>query len=127
MHFLRWHAIQLHDRNEIDKDGLVMQYGSPDTVNNDQGCELRAEEFTNVVRANGYKLRMDGRGDGSDNAFLERFRHSLKYERAYLRGRGSVSARRLESHSTFAAATRSGRSQALKTPHLMNSARPIYR
>ena len=40
--------------------------------------------FTNVLRNNGIRISMDGRGRWLDNVFIERLWRSLKYENVYL-------------------------------------------
>ena len=83
-----------HAREVIEQ--AFMRHGTPDIVNTDQGSQFTATEFTDVVLAQGCKLRMDGRGAWRDNVFVERFWRSVKYERVYLRAYDSVSAARFD-------------------------------
>lgn len=62
----------------------VRLHGKPEIVNTDQGSQFSAEEFTHSVLSKGIKLSMDGKGRAIDNAFIERFWRSIKYEKLYL-------------------------------------------
>lgn len=70
------------------------RWGPPEILNSDQGVQFTAEEFTSVVKANGVRISMDGRGRCLDNVFVERLWRSLKYENVYLMDyEGQVEAR----------------------------------
>ena len=58
--------------------------GKPDIFNTDQGSQFISFAFTNVLRDNGIRISMDGRGRWLDNVFIERLWRSLKYECVYL-------------------------------------------
>ena len=60
------------------------KYGIPDIFNTDQGSQFTSFAFTNVLRDNGIRISMDGRGRWLDNVFIERLWRSLKYENVYL-------------------------------------------
>ena len=60
------------------------KYGTPDIFNTDQGSQFTSVAFTNVLRNNGIRISMDGRGRWLDNVFIERLWRSLKYENVYL-------------------------------------------
>lgn len=45
---------------EIQQEAIA-RYGTPGIINTDQGSQLTAIEFTDVVLARGCKLSMDGR------------------------------------------------------------------
>jgi len=62
----------------------VRLHGEPEIINTDQGSQFTAEEFTQSVLSKGIKLSMDGKGRAIDNAFIERFWRSIKYEKIYL-------------------------------------------
>lgn len=77
--------------NTMDADFCVSaleealaKYGKPDIFNTDQGSQFTSFAFTNVLRANGIRISMDGRGRWLDNVFIERLWRSLKYECVYL-------------------------------------------
>lgn len=59
-------------------------YGTPDIFNTDQGSQFTSFDFTNVLKENGIKISMDGKGRWMDNVFIERLWRSLKYECVYL-------------------------------------------
>ena len=62
----------------------IAQYGKPDIFNTDQGAQFTSEVFSQYIVGQGIRLSMDGKGRATDNAFIERFWRSLKYEHIYL-------------------------------------------
>lgn len=74
----------------------IAQYGAPEIVNTDQGCQFTSAEFTRPLLEAGIRLSMDGKGRCLDNVFVERLWRSLKYEevhlKAYADGREARSA-----------------------------------
>ena len=58
----------------------MTRYGIPEIFNSDQGSQFTSKEFTDVLKEYGVKISMDGRGRCHDNAKMERFWWSLKYE-----------------------------------------------
>ena len=77
--------------NTLEADFCVLaleealaKYGTPDIFNTDQGSQFTSFAFTNVLRSNGIRISMDGRGRWLDNVFIERLWRSLKYENVYL-------------------------------------------
>jgi putative transposase len=83
-----------HAREVIEQ--AFARWGTPQIVNTDQGAQFTAEEFTEVVLAQGCQLSMDGRGAWRDNVFVERLWRSVKYERVYLKAYDSVSVARAD-------------------------------
>lgn len=61
-------------------------YGVPEIFNSDQGSHFTAIEWIAILKDNGIRISMDGRGRYWDNIFTERFWRSLKYENVYLKG-----------------------------------------
>jgi len=59
-------------------------YGRPKIFNTDQGSQFTSFDFTSVLKENGIKISMDGKGRWMDNVFIERLWRSLKYECVYL-------------------------------------------
>lgn len=57
----------------------------PEIMNTDQGCQYTSLEWTSMLRDNGVRISMDGRGRWLDNVMVERLWRSLKYEDVYLR------------------------------------------
>jgi len=70
----------------------MMKYGKPEIFNTDQGCQFTSLEFTGLLKSNGIKISMDGRGCWRDNVFVERLWRSIKYEEVYLYAYDSVTA-----------------------------------
>lgn len=65
----------------------IKDHGRPEIINTDQGVQYTSEVFTGFVKGmkgDGVKLSMDGKGRATDNAFIERFWRSIKYEYIYL-------------------------------------------
>lgn len=56
----------------------------PEIINSDQGCQFTSAKYIELLKSNDIKISMDGRGRATDNARIERFFRSLKYERLYL-------------------------------------------
>jgi Transposase and inactivated derivatives len=65
-------------------EDALAKYGKHDIFNADQGRQFTSFAFTNVLRDNGIRISMDGRGRWQDNVFIERLWRSLKYECVYL-------------------------------------------
>jgi len=70
----------------------IQRYGTPEIFNTDQGSQFTSVEFTNLLKDNGIKISMDGKGCWRDNVFVERFWRSIKYEEVYLHAYDSVTA-----------------------------------
>ncbi len=66
-------------------EDALYTYPKPDILNTDQGSQFTATAFTDILKANGIKISMDGKGAWKDNVFIERLWRSLKYECVYLR------------------------------------------
>jgi|TARA_Y100000310_G_C20569228_1_gene757143 putative transposase len=63
---------------------------APEIFNTDQGSQFTSEAFTCLLKENGIRISMDGRGSWRDNVFVERLWRSVKYEEVYLRAYESV-------------------------------------
>ncbi len=59
-------------------------YCTPEIFNSDLGSQYTSADFTSLLKDNGIKISMDGKGRCIDNIFVERFWRSLKYECVYL-------------------------------------------
>jgi len=68
--------------------------GLPDIFNTDQGSQFTSYAFTGLLKDNGIRISMDGKGCWRDNVFIERLWKSIKYEEVYLRAYESVSQAR---------------------------------
>ena len=70
----------------------IRKYGKPEIFNTDQGCQFTSQEFTGLLKDNGIRISMDGKGCWRDNVFVERLWRSIKYEEVYLYAYDSVTA-----------------------------------
>jgi len=77
--------------NTLDSDFCVSalkeaieRYGCPEIFNTDQGCQFTSKVFTDVLKSNGIKISMDGRGRFLDNIFIERLWWTVKHHYLYL-------------------------------------------
>jgi len=70
----------------------IARYGRPAILNTDQGSQFTSGDFTDVPKAHGIELSMDGKGCWRDNIFVERLWRTLKYEEVYLHAYDTVSA-----------------------------------
>jgi putative transposase len=68
----------------------ITKYGVPEIFNTDQGSQFTSLEFTDLLKAHGIRISMDGKGCWRDNVFVERLWKSVKYEEVYLKAYDSV-------------------------------------
>lgn len=64
-------------------DGLedaISRYGIPDIINSDQGSQYTSSLWINKVKSSGIQISMTGKGRCNDNAYIERFWRTVKYE-----------------------------------------------
>lgn len=59
-------------------------HGKPEIMNSDQGSQFTSDLYTNCLIDAGVAISMDGKGRATDNAFIERFWRTVKYEMIYL-------------------------------------------
>ena len=71
-------------------DQALRLYGVPDIFNTDQGSQFTCTAFTNLLKAVGAQISMDGRGRALDNVFVERLWRSVKYEEVFLHDYATV-------------------------------------
>lgn len=63
----------------------VGRYGKPGIINSDQGSQFTSDEYVDYVKSlETVKISMDGKGRATDNAHIERFFRTIKYEKIYL-------------------------------------------
>jgi putative transposase len=70
----------------------IKTYGKPEIFNSDQGAQLTSDGFTGVLKREGIKISMDGRGRALDNIFVERLWRTVKYEEVYLKKHANIEA-----------------------------------
>lgn len=76
-------------------------HGTPEIFNTDQGSQYTGDAFTGVLKENGIRISMDGKGRVMDNIFIERLWRSLKYEEIYLKEYSTVTELRKELKKYF--------------------------
>ena len=72
----------------------ITKYGKPEIFNTDQGSQFTSDDFTDVLKTNGIDISMDGKGQWTDDVFVERLWRSVKYEDVYLKAYSSVAEAR---------------------------------
>lgn len=65
------------------QDALIK--GKPEIFNTDQGSQFTGEAFTGLLKQQGVRISMDGKGSYNDNLFIERLWRTVKYEEVYLK------------------------------------------
>jgi putative transposase len=70
----------------------AIRYGAPEIFNTDQGSQITAVSFIDVLQKNKIRISTNGRGAWRDNVFVERLWQSVKYEEVYLYAYDSVAA-----------------------------------
>jgi len=107
----------------------LARHGRPEIFNTDQGSQFTSVAFTDVLKAAGVAISMDGKGAWRDNVFVERLWRSVKYEEVYLRAYASVSEARasLGRYLTFYNGRRPHSSLDRQTPDqaYFNALQPI--
>ena len=68
----------------------IRRYGRPAIFNTDQGSQFTGKAFTDVLKNNGIKISMDGKGRAMDNIMIERLWRTVKYEEIFLKDYASV-------------------------------------
>lgn len=63
----------------------IRRYGKPEIINSDQGTQFTSEDYISFVKSHEtIKISMDGKGRATDNAHIERFFRTIKYDKLYL-------------------------------------------
>jgi putative transposase len=96
----------------------MARFGKPEIFNTDQGSQFTSSDFTDLLKNNGIKISMDGKGCWRDNVFVERLWKSVKYEEVYLKAYDTVATARenLGTYLTFYNTRRPHQSLDGKTP-----------
>lgn len=59
--------------------------GKPEIINSDQGTQFTSEAYIGYLKSQEtIKISMDGKGRATDNAHIERFFRTIKYDKIYL-------------------------------------------
>lgn len=80
---------QLHNTLEKETqtdllDELIPKCGKPNIINSDQGSQYTSGNWVNYLKEQDIRISMDGKGRATDNAYIERFFRSLKWDHVYL-------------------------------------------
>ena len=62
----------------------IVNYGSPEIMNIDQGAQFTSEAWIQMLNEYGIKISMEGQGRALDNVIIERLWRSVKYDDVYL-------------------------------------------
>ena len=62
----------------------IEELGPPEILNSDQGSQFTCGEYVELLKKEGIKISMDGKGRAIDNIYIERFWRSIKYRHIYL-------------------------------------------
>jgi putative transposase len=62
----------------------IRRFGIPEIMNSDQGSQFTSDEYIGLLKENGIRISMDGKGRALDNQRIERFFRSYKWEKLYL-------------------------------------------
>lgn len=62
----------------------IKLHGKPEIMNSDQGSQFSSQEYVSLLKDNGIKISMDGKGRALDNQRIERFFRSYKWEKLYM-------------------------------------------
>jgi putative transposase len=63
----------------------INENGKPEIINSDQGTQFTSEAYIGFLkRLETVKISMDGKGRATDNAHIERFFRTIKYDKLYL-------------------------------------------
>ncbi len=62
----------------------IARHGKPEILNSDQGSQFTSDEYIGLLKGNKVNISMDGKGRATDNAYIERFWRTIKYDKLYL-------------------------------------------
>ena len=63
----------------------IKQHGAPNYINSDQGSQFTSDEYIEYIKSlKKTEISMDGKGRATDNAHIERFFRTIKYDKLYL-------------------------------------------
>ncbi|PCI19289.1 hypothetical protein COB64_03930 [Candidatus Wolfebacteria bacterium] len=62
----------------------IKRHGKPEILNSDQGSQFTSDEYIGHLKDEGIKISMDGKGRATDNAHIERFWRTIKYDKLYM-------------------------------------------
>lgn len=63
----------------------IKENGKPEIINSDQGTQFTSDAYIGFIKSQEtIKISMDGKGRATDNAYIERFFRTIKYDKLYL-------------------------------------------
>lgn len=62
----------------------IKTYGKPEILNSGQGSQFTCSDYVELLKSEGIKISMDGKGEALDNIKIERFWRTIKYQHIYL-------------------------------------------
>ena len=62
----------------------ISDNGKPEILNSDQGSQFTCLAYVDLLKGEGIKISMDGKGRALDNIYIERFWRTIKYQHIYL-------------------------------------------
>ncbi|MCW3789747.1 IS3 family transposase [Plebeiibacterium sediminum] len=62
----------------------IITHGKPHIVNSDQGCQFTCHKWVNLLKEEGIRISMDGKGRALDNIYIERLWRTVKRDYVYL-------------------------------------------
>ena len=62
----------------------IETHGKPEILNSDQGSQFTCIDYIKLLKKEGIRISMDGKGRALDNIYIERFWRSIKYRHIYL-------------------------------------------
>jgi putative transposase len=71
-------------------ESALRRHECPEIFNTDQGSQYTGKAFTDVLKAHGVRISMDGKGRAMDNIMVERLWRSVKYEEIYTKEYATV-------------------------------------
>ena len=77
-------------------EDAVSKYGAPEIINSDQGRQYTSDAWIKAVRNIASKISMTGKGRCNDNAYIERFWRTVKYEWLKLKSIATVEKLKME-------------------------------
>jgi putative transposase len=95
------------------------EHGTPEIFNTDQGSQFTSREYTRALKESGVRISQDGKGRCLDNAIIERFWRTVKYEEVYLKNytTGTDAYEQLKAYMSYYNDIRPHQSLDNATPH----------
>ena len=77
-------------------EDAIAKYGVPEIINSDKGCQFTSREWIDCLVSYSIIISMTGSGRSNDNAYIERFWRTAKYEWLFINEVRTVSGLRIE-------------------------------